>query len=179
MTSMSVFRSGRPDIAGIEFDVKLSENHDLNATITLYPIEGVAEDIVEHVILEPRIVTIEVYTSNIDDDNRAIGQNASRALDDLEKMRLDRTMHDLITDHAIYSNMVLKTIDASTPGSGPTDSYSMAYTVTFQQIILLGTSSVLIPPEQLNDVPGTSKGQPVDKSASTEVDAGTKSASIV
>lgn len=178
MSSLSVFRSNRPEVVGVLFDVKISEEHDLKATPTLFPIEGTAEDIVEHIILNPRIVTVETYMSNIDDDNKAIGENAKKAIIDLDALRVSRGVLDLLTDHVAYENMVITSIVAGTPGSGPTDKYSMAYSLTFQQIILLATNTVLVPSVQLNDAEGTSKGQPVNKSASSEIDAGIKSATV-
>lgn len=179
MSSVGIFRANKPEIVGVQFDLRISESHDLNATPTQFPVEGTAEDIVEHIILNPRVVSIEAYMSNIDDDNRALGENARNALAELDKIRVERLPLDLITEHIAYNNMVLTSISAGHPGSGPTDRGSMTYELTFQQVIILNTNTILVPAEQLNDAPGTSKGQAVNKSASSEINAGVKDGAIL
>jgi len=174
MSSVAVSKTSKPEIVGIFFDVKISESHELTATPTLYPIEGTSEDVVEHVILNPRIVTVECYMSNVDDDNKARAQNAIAALEELDALRVAREPMDLTTEHLIYNNMLVTNIKADHPGSGPTDTGSLAFTITFQQVVLLNTKSIVTAAKTLNSKSGTSKGDAVDKSATTEIDAGIK-----
>jgi len=172
MSSVAMSRTAKPDIVGILFDVKISEKHDLSATPTLYPIEGTEEDVVEHVILNPRVITVDCYMSNVDDDNSVMAQNAIAALEELDALRVARVPMDLTTEHVTYGNMLITSIVADHPGSGPTDTGSLAYTLTFQQVILLNTESIAIAASQLNSGSTGSKGAAVDKAGSTQIDAG-------
>lgn len=177
MSTVAMARTAKPEIVGILFDVKISEEHNLTATPTLYPIEGTEEDVVEHVVLNPRIITVESYMSNIDDNNRAQALNAMAALEELDALRVAREPMDLTTEHIAYNNMLLTSIVASHPGSGPTDTGSLAYSLTFQQVILLNTESIAVLASVLNADGSGSKGAAVNKSASTTIDAGIKGTS--
>lgn len=171
MTAVTVFRSKKPEIVGVEFDLRISEVHTLTATPTLFPVEGTQEDIVEHIILNPREVVVEAYISNVDDDNRALGENAKNALIELDAIRVERAPLDLVTEHVAYTNMILTGIDADHPGLGPQDKGSLKYTLSFQQIIILATNTVLTPAAQLDST--------VVKSASSEINSGKKDATIL
>lgn len=109
----AIFKVGQPDIAGVLVDNRLSEEHKAEAEMTVFPVDGNRPDVSEHVILRPKELTITAWISNIDGNFiPAVGERAKQALADLQTLRDDRGLLDIVSYHIIYENMAMINVTA-------------------------------------------------------------------
>lgn len=167
----AIFKVGQPDIAGVLVDNRLSETHEASAEVTLFPVDGADPDVSEHVILTPAMITIEAWISNIDGPFiPALGERAKIALIDLQTLRKDRNLLEVVTYHVLYDSMVLVDVKAVHEN---TETGALKVTCTFQQINQV-QSQLLPTPSATVSAGGGDQGRNEKPSASSEEDAGRK-----
>ena len=124
---------GGPLVAGVEVSILKSETHSLKSTAVDTAMEngGVVSD---HVILSPIEVTVGFAMTNA-------GRGADQARDVFEtftRLRGERTVLELVTEHTMHGNMVVIGVEMSheAPFRG-----ALAVTVNLRQIPLLFLNS--------------------------------------
>lgn len=172
--SISIFRTGQPDIAGVLVDTRLAELHESSSEPTLLPVDGSAPDVTDHVVLSPREVTISAWVGNIDGGGLpAAGVKATEAHQALVLLNRNRTRVDLVTQHELYSQMVLTNIQ-TVHGEDQTEAPgAIRVEATFTQVTQ-AKSQVLARPEANISKGGGTKGRDASKAASSKIEAGRK-----
>jgi len=93
---------GGPLVAGVEVSVLVSESHTMTANATKMSLESGAQ-VTDHVIVDPNAVSVVFAMTNV-------GSGADTARDVFEtfmRMRDDRELLELTTQHHVYKNMVI------------------------------------------------------------------------
>jgi hypothetical protein len=171
MPYFGIFRAGQPEIAGVLVDNRLSETHEATAEATLFPVDGASPDVTEHVILAPPKITIEAWISNIDGSFiPAIGERAKQALIDLQTLRIDRELLEVVTYHIIYEDMVLVEIKAVHENL---ETGALKVSCTFQQVNPVQSQLLPIPAETVSEG-GGDQGRSEKPAASSEENSGRK-----
>ncbi len=133
-------RSGS-NVAGVLVTVKESESHTYSSTATKLALESGAQ-VTDHVIIEPETVAVTFTMTNAGE-----GASAARdAFDRFVKMLKNRTLVELVTEHAIYTNMVCTNI---TPMHSAPYKGALNCTATFQKIYFVELVSAGRAPRQL------------------------------
>ena len=102
--SAAIVRKGVA-IAGIQVSVKKSEAHTYTSQATELAMESGAT-VTDHVILKPVTLAVTVAMTNAGD-----GRDAARdAFESFVEMRKIREPVEVITEHAIYTNMVITSL---------------------------------------------------------------------
>lgn len=97
-----LFATNQQQIAGVPINVKVSEQHSFEASVTKTAVED-GSQVAEHVTLNPAKVTVSFELTNSGDNL----QKAQLAFERLRILLLERKPVELKTEHAIYTNMVL------------------------------------------------------------------------
>ena len=114
-------------IAGIQVSVKKSEAHTYTSQAT--------ELAMDHVILKPVTLAVTVAMTNAGD-----GADAARdAFESFVEMRKKREPVEVITEHAIYTNMVITNL---TPTHSAPYKGALEIGITFQQVSFVELQSV-------------------------------------
>lgn len=125
-------RSGT-QIAGVTVSVKESEAHSYTAEVTKLALES-GSLISDHVIIEPEVVSITFSLTNAGQGRQA-AKDAFNAFVSLFK---ERRLIELITEHAIYTDMVCTSI---TPMHSAPYKGSITCSATFQKIYFVSVAS--------------------------------------
>ena len=165
--SISIFRAGTSQIIGTKVDLRLGEIHTSEAQITAQTVED-GSVISDHIILQPQNVEVIAEINDYDPNifTQGIGEKAKTSWLEFKRQFNNRTLYDLVTTHEIYSNMALRSLigEHIAPRRG-----FLTVKLQFTQVSLTQTSIVKIDSRRLKST-GTDK---VDKTASSEIDAGT------
>lgn len=161
---------------GITVDATVNEEHNSNAKTTDNPIEDGAS-VVDHVQIEPKILTIEGVISdsplgfpvigNIQNVVRTVTTlfgKSSRSIDgfnELVKLQETRTPFTVITGLKRYENMIME--ELSVPRTSQTGR-AIHFRAKFKQIIIVSSKSISV---ANNKIASTAK-----KTASATVDKG-------
>ena len=142
---------------GIEVSVLLSESHNLSANPTKLSLESGAQ-VTDHVIVNPAEVSVVFQMSNVGNGT----DEARDAFETLKKLMEGRTLVDLVTEHHLYKDMVITSINPThqAPFKGRLD-----FTVNLQQISFVNLQSVGRDPRVL-------EGGKIEKIMSPPVNAG-------
>lgn len=141
-STSSTVQSGEPAaivrkgvaIAGIQVSVKKSEAHTYTSQATELAMESGAT-VTDHVILKPVTLAVTVAMTNAGD-----GRDAARdAFESFVEMRKAREPVEVITEHAIYTNMVITSL---TPTHSAPYKGALEIGITFQQISFVELQSV-------------------------------------
>lgn len=143
-------------IAGVPVTVKESESHAYTSTPTELALESGAV-VTDHVILKPETCTVAFAVTNAG-DGRSMAKDAFAALVD---MLQSRRLVELVTEHAVYSNMVCTSVSPihQAPYKG-----SITCSATFQKIYFVELVSAGRAPAQLR--------KPSNKTAAGQTQAG-------
>lgn len=128
-------------VAGVVVTVKTSESHTYNANVTKLALESGAI-VSDHMILEPETVAVSFAMTNAGDGASA----AKDAFATFVKMQRDRQLVELVTEHAVYTNMVCTNI---TPMHSAPYKGSLVCTATFSKIYFVEMVSAGRAPSQL------------------------------
>ncbi|WP_368044255.1 phage baseplate protein [uncultured Bilophila sp.] len=121
-------------IAGIQVSVKKSEAHTYTSQATELAMESGAT-VTDHVILKPVTLAVTVAMTNAGD-----GADAARdAFESFVEMRKKREPVEVITEHAIYTNMVITNL---TPTHSAPYKGALEIGITFQQVSFVELQSV-------------------------------------
>ena len=121
-------------IAGIQVSVKKSEAHTYTSQATELAMESGAT-VTDHVILKPVTLAVTVAMTNAGD-----GADAARdAFESFVEMRKAREPVEVITEHAIYTNMVITSL---TPTHSAPYKGALEIGITFQQVNFVELQSV-------------------------------------
>ena len=167
-TSLGLLRGpfeGGPLVAGVEVSVLLSEAHSFTATVSNLSLESGAQ-VCDHVIVNPDDVSI-VFSMT----NTGGGQETARdVLETFKRMRDERQLLELITEHYVYENMVLTSVSPmhQAPYKG-----ALNFSIKLQQVNFVQLESVGREEGNLN--PGT----PSSRTATGPVNAGQQEAGPV
>lgn len=134
---------GGPLVAGVEVSALLSEAHNLSATATKLSLES-GEQVTDHVIVSPDDISV-VFTMS----NAGTGADAARdAFETFKKMRDERDLLELVTEHHVYENMVIVGFNPmhQAPYKG-----ALNITLHLQQINFVELQAVGRSPQNLND----------------------------
>lgn len=150
-------------IHDIEVRVLKTEAHKISSAATQYPVED-GKSIIDHVNLNPNQVSI---TCEITNSNGGANQ-AVIALGQFIRLRDERTVINLTTEHALYKNMVLVNIAPvhQAPYKG-----ALKYDLTFQQVGIVGEKNMIN--AQGGRPVGVLAGDGTSKTACMAQDAGT------
>ena len=166
---IGIFRAQTQELIGVPIDLRLSEVHTAEATITETPVED-GSVVTDHITLKPDVIEIVAEVSNFDGNGAAsAGERAATALQQFKTALRSRTLFDVVTRHELYENMAFEsmTADHSAPYKG-----KLGYKITFKQIDFAQLQFVAVPESRLQ----SGGANPVSKSASSEVEGGRQSA---
>ena len=141
-STSSTVQSGEPAaivrkgvaIAGIQVSVKKSEAHTYTSQATELAMESGAT-VTDHVILKPVTLAVTVASTHPGDGREA----APGSVDSLMVMRKKREPVEVITEHAIYTNMVITSL---TPTHSAPYKGALEIGITFQQVNFVELQSV-------------------------------------
>lgn len=97
-----IFATNQQQLAGVQINVKVSEQHSFEASVTKTAVED-GSQVAEHVTLIPAKVTVSFELTNNGDNL----QKAQLAFERLRNLLSERKPVELKTEHALYTNMVL------------------------------------------------------------------------
>ena len=140
---------GGPLVAGVEVSVLVSESHSMTSNATKLSLESGAQ-VTDHVIVNPDEVSVVFAMTNV-------GSGADTARDVFEtfkRMRDDRELVELITEHHVYEDMVVVGVSPlhQAPYKG-----ALNFTVNLQQINFVQLESVGREPANLGKGTTTAK----------------------
>lgn len=139
-------------IAGVTVTVKEAESHTYTATLTKLALESGAS-VTDHMILEPETVAVSFSVTNAGQGK----QNAKDAFEAFVTMQRSRKLVELVTEHAIYTDMALVNL---TPLHQAPYSGALTCTATFQKVHFVELVSAGRAPSQLaKGVEKTAAGQ--------------------
>lgn len=172
----AIFRVGQPEIAGVLVDNRLSEKHTADAEMTVFPIDGADPDVSEHIILRPKELVITAWISNIDGNFiPAVGERAKQALVDLQTLRDDRQLLDIVSYHIIYEKMAMIGIEAT---HEDVTTGALQITCTFRQANPVQAQLLPIPAPLVAEASGNpDHGRGERYAASSEENSGRKTSS--
>lgn len=147
-------------VADILVSAKLSESHSLAATTVETALESGAV-VSDHVIIKPESVTVTFNVANTGQGQGGKSGLARTVFEAFEKLRQERTLLELTTDHKIYDNMVL--VEFSPVETAPYKG-SLTCTAVFKKIYFVELQSIGRNPGNL--------GGAAKKTASAPKDAG-------
>jgi len=156
-TANGLLRGG-PLVAGVEVSVLLSEAHNLTANPTTLSLESGAQ-VTDHVIVNPDDVSVVFGMTNV-----ASGADTARdVFETFKRMRDERQLLELTTEHHVYDNMVITAVNPmhQAPFKG-----ALNVTIRLQQINFVRLESVGREPQQ------TRAGTPTSKTATGATNAG-------
>lgn len=123
--SLSLLKQGKV-VAGVPISVLTGESHTFTANVPKIALESGAQ-ISDHMILEPAQVSVSFSMTNAGAEK----QRAKDAFDAFKKMMDERKLVEVVTEHHIYTNMVLTSL---TPMHSAPYKGALTVTATFQQI---------------------------------------------
>ena len=153
--SSSGLLRGGPLVAGVEVSVVVSETHSLTSNATKISLESGAQ-VTDHVIVNPDDVSVVFAMTNAGDDSA----NAARdAFETFKRMRDDRELLDLTTEHHAYQNMVITSVSPlhQAPYKG-----ALSVSLHLQQINFVSLQSVGREPGKLKGTAAKTGSAPVD-----------------
>lgn len=124
-----------PLVAGVEVSVVLSEAHNFTASVSSFSLESGAQ-VCDHVIVNPDEVSIVFSMTN----TGAGQENARDVFETFKRMRDERQLLELITEHYVYENMVLTSISPmhQAPYKGALNFSIKLQQINFVQLELMG-----------------------------------------
>lgn len=169
----AIFRAGQPEIAGVLVDNRISEEHTAEAEMTVFPIDGADPDVSEHIVLRPKEFTVTAWISNIDGNFiPAVGERAKQALIDLQLLRDERGLLEIVSYHIIYENMALISVSAV---HEDTTTGALKISCSFQQVNPVQAELLPIPaPLVVEDPDNPDQGRGERYAAASEQDSGRK-----
>ena len=132
---------GGPLVAGVEVSLLLSEAHSLKSSIVQTALEDGAV-VSDHVILSPVEVTVDFAMSNA-------GNGADQARDvfsTFKRLRDERTVLELITEHTVYENMVITSVNMThqAPHKGALNINITLVQLNFVELRVVGRSPTVL-----------------------------------
>lgn len=103
-----VFEQKATSIQGLEgfCDGYLSEKHKRTVSVTEYPVET-GENITDHAIREPDMLTLEGYVSSINVGMESGAERSERTWSEIDRMMNENNPLSVVTQLGIYVNMML------------------------------------------------------------------------
>lgn len=92
-------------LAGVPIAVLQTESHNFTANVPKIALESGAQ-VSDHMILEPPTVTVSFVITNAGDGK----QRATDAFNAFKKMMDERQLVEVVTEHMIYTDMVLTSL---------------------------------------------------------------------
>ena len=141
-------------MAGVEVSVLVSEAHNLTANATKLSLESGAQ-VTDHVIVNPDDVSVVFAMTNAGG-----GIDAARdVFETFKRMRDERELIELITEHHVYSNMVITSLSPmhQAPYKG-----ALNITLNLQQINFVRLESVGREPQNLEGKTSKTAAGPVN-----------------
>ena len=160
-TGVGIFRSDSPEVIGVGIDLRMSEIHTAESTITNQPIED-GSIVSDHIILQPDVVEIIAEMSNFDsNDSQSVGERATTVWTEFKRLIQSRGLFDLVTHHELYTDMALESLGGEhvAPFTG-----RLQLKLTFRKVNSTQLGIIAVPESQL--------APDVAKSGSSEVDGG-------
>ena len=158
---VSIFSRGQPEIIDVDVDLRSGEFHNAEAEVTTIPIED-GSLVSDHIINQPDELEIAAEVGNFDgNDSQTIGERAKTAWQELKRLKNDRGVYEVLTQHELYTSMAITSLSGEhvAPYKG-----RILLRCGFRKLDLTQLTVVAIPESQLDPE--------VQKSASSEVDAG-------
>ena len=151
--TLSLLKQGTV-VAGVPISVLTAESHTFTANVPKIALESGAQ-VSDHMILEPAQVSVSFSMTNAGPER----QRAKDAFDAFRKMMEERRLVEVVTEHAIYTNMVLTSL---TPMHSAPYKGALTVTATFQEIRFV----------QLQSAGQAPKKGKASKTASAQVNGG-------
>lgn len=128
-------------LAGVVVTVKETESHTYNANLTKLSMES-GSVVTDHMILEPETVAVTFSVTNAGQGRQA----AKDVFDAFVTMQRTRQLVELVTEHAIYTNMALVSL---TPMHSAPYLGTITCTATFQKVYFVELVSAGRAPSQM------------------------------
>ena len=144
----TIWTSGKPKIAGVSVTVLEGEEHQRTAQMT----EQVCETgkiISDHIILKPRVVTLQFEESNVPVTNSSPADAVTQVFNIMETIWSARTPITLQTLHFTYANMVCTSLSGIHKAPFR---LRLKFTATFTQINQVVTGFSSIPASEMGNV---------------------------
>lgn len=132
----------RSQIGLVTIDCAISETHDRTARVTEFPIEGGAV-ISDHVVLTPKMLTIEGFITDTPFSASGFSLGTSRASTNyflLEQMWQARIPFICFTQLAVYTNMVVESLIIP-----KTREAALRFQCTLRQLTMVTGQNTVIP----------------------------------
>lgn len=135
MPNNSYNDGSKAKIAGVDVRVLKVENGNISSVVTSYPVEN-KQSVSDHVYMNPNEVSMQCVITNV----RNGSNEASSVLAQFVKMRDNPTPQNIITEHALFRNMVLTDIRPvhEQPFKG-----QMRLDLTFRQVGIIGEKKMV------------------------------------
>ena len=153
-------------VGPITADATLEENHDDQLTITEHPVEQGAA-IADHAFKNPARIMIRMGFSNSSFQAGFDSQYVNTIYSQLLQLQASRELIEVLTARRDYDNMLIKSLSLTT---NPDTENSMIISVGLQEVILVQTQTVDVPPNDKQAQPqstgsvkntGTKQAKPV------------------
>jgi hypothetical protein len=159
------------NIGGMIAQVTVSEEHQDDLEITQHPIEMGAE-ITDHSFKRPSVVTIRAGWS----DSNPAGTDVKDVYQQFLTLQKSRRPISIVTGKRNYANMLIRSCSI---GTDQTTENALIVTAICQEIILVSTSTVSVPPNTSQSSPQQTGGvqnqgsvQPVPAAPNTGPNSG-------
>lgn len=136
-------------IGSITADVTISETHNDQLTITSHPVEQGAA-ITDHAYKNPAQVQCVIGFSNSSNQAGGDQQYVNEMYQAFITMQLNRDLIDVLTGRRNYTNMLVAGVSLTT--AQDTEN-SAIITVSLQEVILVQTQTVTVPPNDTQQNP--------------------------
>ena len=126
-------------VGSLEIEATLSEQHNMTATVSKFPVEG-GSIVSDHIVNDPEKVTLECFISNT-----PIGQDPGNfsqdAFDQLKKLWEARELLDIVTQYKVYTDMAIT--DISVPLNNKTGQ-AIQFTIDLLKIKKVAATTVTV-----------------------------------
>ena len=108
-----LFTQGGASIQGLEGAIVTSENHSFGNEVVSQTIEN-GSALADHIIIQPDQLELTLFVSNVDGNNQPLqGETAKTVLSTLKALQMSRQPVTVMTQHLLYTNMAIETVNAS------------------------------------------------------------------
>lgn len=163
-------KRNKNQIGTFEIDVTVEENHSMTSQVTDNPVEG-GSTINDHIINDPKQITLTGVVSNTPIAIFGIGSSESRtqdAFEALEELRDSRITFDLLTGFKLYRNCAFTDLQMPKVRAGV-----LRFSAAFKQLTIVRTELATIPADAVEDpelASGTDAGRQQTTAASDAQD---------
>jgi len=132
-------------VGDLTIEATLSEQHNMTATVSKFPVEGGAI-VSDHIVNDPEKITLEGFASNTPIGTEP-GDYAQETFNQLKKMWEARELLDIVTQYKVYNDMAIT--DISVPLNAKTGQ-AIQFTIDLIKIKKVNATTVTVYTESLS-----------------------------